>query len=73
MKASFKKGFEAGKKVGTKAHDAVQNKVMDAGTSVKKAVCGKKDKTFVKGHYDKNGKHVKGHWRNLEAKKGCKR
>lgn len=73
MKASFQKGFEAGKKVGTKAHDAVQNKVMDAGTAVKKAVTGEKDKTFVKGHYDKNGKHVKGHWRNLEAKKGCKK
>ncbi len=72
VKNSFKKGFEAGKKIGTKAHDAVQNKVMDAGTAVKKAVTGEKEKTFVKGHYDKNGKHIKGHWRTVESK-GCKR
>ncbi|EKD81522.1 MAG: hypothetical protein ACD_39C01768G0002 [uncultured bacterium] len=65
IKKSFKKGFEAGKKVGTKTFDAVQNKVMDAGVSVKKAVTGKKCKTFVKGHYDKNGNHTKGHFRKV--------
>lgn len=72
MKASFKKGFQAGKKAGTKAFDAVQNKVMDTGVNVKKCVTGKKNKTFVKGHYTKNGTHVKGHFRTV-GQKNCKR
>ncbi|MDD2623410.1 MAG: hypothetical protein GX031_07805 [Candidatus Riflebacteria bacterium] len=70
IKDSFKKGFQAGKKVGTKAHDSIQNKVMDGGVCVKEKLTGNKDKTFVKGYYTKDGKHVKGHWRNLETKKG---
>jgi len=72
LKKSVVKGFKAGKKAGTKAFDAAQNKVMDAGVSVKKAVTGKKCKTFVKGHYDKNGSHTKGHCRNT-CNKPCKR
>lgn len=73
MKKAFKKGFKAGKKAGTKAFDAVQNKVMDSGVAVKKAVTGKKCKTFVKGHYDKNGNHTKGHFRKVSCHKPCKR
>lgn len=69
IKQSVQKGFAAGKKAGTKAHDAIQNKIMDAGTAVKKEVCGTKDKTFVKGHYTKNGTHVKGYWKNVDSKK----
>lgn len=65
MKDSFKKGFQAGKKAGTKAFDAVQNKVVDSGVAVKKAVTGKKDKTFVKGHYNSDGSHTKGHFRKV--------
>ncbi|EKD84046.1 MAG: hypothetical protein ACD_39C00282G0001, partial [uncultured bacterium] len=57
---------------GTKTFDAVQNKVMDAGVSVKKAVTGKKCTTFVKGHYDKNGSHTKGHFRKT-CNKPCKK
>ncbi|HNV72270.1 MAG TPA: hypothetical protein PKO06_21360 [Candidatus Ozemobacteraceae bacterium] len=67
MGESFKKGFKAGKKAGTKVYDSVQNKVMDSGTAVKKAVTGKKCKTFVKGHYNNDGTHVKGHWRKLDC------
>lgn len=73
MKASFQKGYQKGKKAGTKTFDAVQNKVMDAGVKVKKCVTGKKNKTFVKGHYTKNGNHVKGHWRKVDQKNNCKR
>lgn len=59
-----KNGFfkKIGKAV-AKGFDAVQNKVMDAGVSVKKAVTGKKCKTFVKGHYNSDGSHTKGHFR----------
>lgn len=68
VKCAFKKGYKAGKKAGVKAGDAVQNKVMDAGTAIKKAVTGKKNKTFVKGHYNKNGSHTKGHYRKVGGK-----
>lgn len=70
---AVKKGAKATKKAVVKAHDAVQNKVMDSGVAVKKAVTGKKCKTFVKGHYDKNGKHTKGHFRKVDCNKPCKR
>ena len=68
---AFEKGFKAGKKAGTKVFDSVQNKVMDGGVAVKKAVTGKKCKTFVKGHYDKNGSHTKGHFRKVKCNSGC--
>jgi len=68
IKCALHKGYQAGKKAGTKVGDAVQNKVMDAGTAVKKAATGKKDKTFVKGHYNKNGSHTKGHFRKVGGK-----
>ena len=69
IKKAFKKGYKKGKKAGTKTFDAVQNKVMDAGVSVKKTVTGKKNKTFVKGHYKKGGTHTKGHFRKVGKKK----
>ena len=65
VKESFKKGYEAGKKTGTKTYDSAQNKVMDSGVAVKKKVTGNKDKTWVKGHYKADGTHVKGHWRKV--------
>jgi len=65
VKASFKKGFENGKKAGNKVFDAAQNKVMDAGVAIKKGVTGKKCKTFVKGHYNSDGSHTKGHYRKV--------
>jgi hypothetical protein len=68
IKDSFKKGYQAGKKAGTKAFDSVQNKVADSGVAIKKAITGKKPKTFVKGHYNKNGVHVKGHYRKVGKK-----
>ncbi len=71
-KKAFKKGYKAGYKAGVKTGDAIQNKVMDGGVKAKKALTGKKCKTFVKGHYKKNGTHTKGHWRKV-CKKGCKR
>jgi Ni/Co efflux regulator RcnB len=66
---AVKKGYKAGKKAAVKTGDCIQNKVMDSGVAIKKAVTGKKCKTFVKGHYDKNGKHTKGHFRKVG--KGC--
>lgn len=67
MKESFKKGYNTGKKAGTKAFDAVQNKVADTGVAAKKKVTGKKCKTFVKGHYNKDGSHTKGHFRKVKC------
>lgn len=72
-KKTVVKGYKAGKKAGIKTGDYVQNKVMDSGVAIKKAVTGKKCKTFVKGHYDKNGKHTKGHFRKVGKKGCCKR
>lgn len=72
-KKAFKKGYKKGYKAGVKATDAVQNKIMDAGVAAKKAVTGKKCKTFVKGHYKKNGSHTKGHFRKVKGKGCCKK
>ena len=68
-----KKGYKAGKKAAVKTGDYIQNKVMDSGVAVKKALTGKKCKTFVKGHYKKGGSHTKGHFRKVNCKKPCKR
>jgi hypothetical protein len=68
IKKAFVKGYKAGKKAAIKTGDAVQNKVMDTGVAVKKAVTGKKPKTFVKGHYNKNGSHTQGHFRKVGGK-----
>lgn len=72
-KKAFKKGYKKGYKAGVKATDAVQNKIMDAGVAAKKAVTGKKCKTFVKGHYKKDGSHTKGHFRKVKGKGCCKK
>ena len=42
------------------------------GVAVKKAVTGKKCKTFVKGHYNSDGSHTKGHFRKV-CKSSCKK
>lgn len=47
----------------------VANGVMDSGVWAKQKIFGKKNKVWVCGHYDKNGKWTKGHWRKLEAAK----
>lgn len=51
------------KKATIKAGDSVQNGVMDTAVAAKKAVTGKKGKTFVKGHFKADGSHVNGHFR----------
>ncbi len=56
------------KKAVVTAGDKIQNKVMDGGVAVKKAVTGKKGKTFVSGHYTSDGTHVKGHFRKVAGK-----
>ncbi|MBI3039273.1 hypothetical protein HYY75_09540, partial [bacterium] len=62
-----KDGFfqKIGKKI-VHAGDHIANGVMDTGVKLKKSVTGKKNKVWVCGHYDKNGNHVKGHWRYLK-------
>ena len=45
------------------------NGVMDTGVWAKQKLIGKKNKVWVCGHYDKNGKWTKGHWRKLSAGK----
>lgn len=56
------------KKQAVKVGDAIQNGVMDSGVAAKKAITGKKNKTFVKGHYKADGTHVKGHFRSTTGK-----
>ncbi|HNV70825.1 MAG TPA: hypothetical protein PKO06_14080 [Candidatus Ozemobacteraceae bacterium] len=56
------------KKQAIKAGDSVQNGVMDTGVAAKKAITGKKNKTFVKGHFKADGSHVKGHFRATAGK-----
>lgn len=47
----------------------VTNGIMDTGVWAKQKLFGKKNKVWVCGHYDKNGKYIKGHWRKLNAGK----
>lgn len=47
----------------------VTNGIMDTGVWAKQKLFGKKNKVWVCGHYDKNGKYIKGHWRKLSAGK----
>ena len=42
---------------------------MDTGVWAKQKLTGKKNKVWVCGHYDKNGKWIKGHWRKLNSSK----
>ncbi|HOY67556.1 MAG TPA: hypothetical protein PLP29_11735, partial [Candidatus Ozemobacteraceae bacterium] len=50
-----------------KVGDKIKNKIMDTHVNVKKAVTGRKNRVWVCGHYNKNGKHVKGHWRYVKG------
>jgi len=71
--AKIKKAATHIKKGIKKAGASVNNKVKDSYVSAKKKITGKKDKTWVKGHYKKiNGKevYVKGHWRKLKKSGG---
>ncbi|HNW33544.1 MAG TPA: hypothetical protein PKM25_01330 [Candidatus Ozemobacteraceae bacterium] len=52
-----------------KIGDKIKNKIMDTHVVVKKKVTGCKNRVWVCGHYNKNGNHVKGHWRYI--KNGC--
>lgn len=52
------------------AGDHVKNWVMDSHVKTKKFFTGRKPRVWVCGHYDHNGKHVKGHWRYLNTKPG---
>lgn len=56
-------------KVGQGIHQIghkINNGAKDTYVAAKKKVTGKKDKVWVCGHFDKNGKHVKGHWRKIK-------
>ena len=68
VKKSYKRTKMCVKKCGHKSYDAVQNKIKDAGVCVKKAFTCRKNRTWVKGHYTKNGRHIRGHWRKVGKK-----
>ena len=65
-----KESIKAGaKKVGMGIKTAgakVSNALHDSSTWVKQKVTGHKNRTWVCGHYDKNGKWTSGHWRKVE-------
>ena len=63
---------DAAKKTGMAIKTAgakIVNAGMDTGVWAKQKLTGKKNKVWVCGHYDKNGKWTKGHWRKLNAGK----
>ncbi len=64
-KTAVKKTGMAIKTAGAK----IVNAGMDTGVWAKQKLTGKKNKVWVCGHYDKNGKWIKGHWRKLNASK----
>ncbi|MFA7146712.1 MAG: hypothetical protein WC221_09005, partial [Candidatus Riflebacteria bacterium] len=45
----------------------ISNALHDSAVWAKQKITGKKNKTWVCGHYDKNGVWVKGHWRKLKS------
>ena len=65
IKTAAKKTGMAIKSTGAK----IVNAGMDTGVWAKQKLTGKKNKVWVCGHYDKNGKWTKGHWRKLNASK----
>jgi hypothetical protein len=65
IKTAAKKTGMAIKTAGAK----IVNAGMDTGVWAKQKLFGKKNKVWVCGHYDKNGKWIKGHWRKLNAGK----
>ena len=63
---------DAAKKTGMAIKTAgakIVNAGMDTGVWAKQKLTGKKNKVWVCGHYDKNGKWTKGHWRKMTAGK----
>lgn len=70
-KSHKKTGFFG--KIGHAIHKVghhVNNGIKDGYVSLKHKVTGKKNKVWVIGHWDKNGKHVKGHWRYVKHGQG---
>ena len=65
IKTAAKKTGMAIKTAGAK----IVNAGMDTGVWAKQKLFGKKNKVWVCGHYDKNGKWTKGHWRKLNSEK----
>jgi hypothetical protein len=65
VKTAVKKTGMAIKTAGAK----IVNAGMDTGVWAKQKLTGKKNKVWVCGHYDKNGKWIKGHWRKLNSSK----
>lgn len=65
IKTAAKKTGMAIKTAGAK----IVNAGMDTGVWAKQKLLGKKNKVWVCGHYDKNGKWIKGHWRKLNSGK----
>lgn len=49
----------------------INNAVKDSGVWIKWKLTGKKNRVWVVGHYDKNGKWIKGHWRKLTPKEAA--
>ena len=45
----------------------INNAVKDSGVWMKYKLLGCKNRVWVVGHYDKNGKWIKGHWRKLDT------
>lgn len=77
IKTAAKKTGQAIKNAAIKTGKAIKvagakinNAVKDSGVWMKKKVFGCKNRVWVVGHYDKNGKWIKGHWRKLESKPG---
>jgi len=75
IKTGVKKTGTAIKNVAVKTGKAIRvtgakinNAVKDSGVWAKQKLTGKKNRLWVVGHYDKNGKWTKGHWRKFEAK-----
>lgn len=68
IKTAVKKTGMAIKTAGAK----IVNAGMDTGVWAKQKLLGKKNKVWVCGHYDKNGKWIKGHWRKLNSGKPSK-
>lgn len=54
-------------RVFVKVGDKIKNKIMDTHVVVKKKITGCKNRVWVCGHYNKNGQHVKGHWRYIKG------
>lgn len=70
IKRNVKKTVKKTKRAVVKTGASIQNAVADSAVNAKKAITGKKNKTFVKGHYKKGQKTLtNGHFRKVSSKK----